>query len=161
MSWLWRGVRRRPRRATRRERGLVLEHLEGRWLPSWGGGPSVGLANVTYHGGPLLQHVQVESVYYGTPWSTDPGLQQQISQVDGFLQYFTSSPYMNVLQQYNVFPGTFVGHDIVAQDPIGGQTIDDSQILRGTRFRNCHQSRSYADRRPTLPLLHGAGRGRH
>jgi hypothetical protein len=105
-----------------------LEHLEDRRLLSFGGLFGDGFANVTYHGGPLLQHVQVESVYYGTPWTTDPNLQQQTSQVDGFLSYFTGSPYMSVLQQYNVSPGTFSGHDVVAQDPPGGQTIDDSQI---------------------------------
>src|SRR5207245_2787052 len=60
-----------------------------------------GLPQVTYHGGPLLQHVQVESVYYGQAWNSDSKLQQQIPQVDGFLQYFTSSPYMDVLKQYN------------------------------------------------------------
>jgi Bacterial Ig-like domain (group 3) len=131
MFGLWRRFRARSWRAAvafGRGRALYLEHLEDRRLLSWGGGLGGGLANVTYHGGPLLQHVQVESVYYGTPWTTDAGLQQQISQVDGFLQYFTSSPYMSVLQQYNVSPGTFTGHDVVAQDPAGGQTIDDSQI---------------------------------
>jgi hypothetical protein len=131
MLGLWRYFRARSRGAAatyRRRRALYLERLEDRRLLSWGGGLGGGLANVTYHGGPLLQHVQVESVYYGTPWTTDASLQQQVSQVDGFLQYFTSSPYMNVLQQYNVSPGTFSGHDVVAQDPAGGQTIDDSQI---------------------------------
>ncbi len=84
--------------------------------------------NVSYHGGPLLQHVQVESVYAGLAWSSDTNLQQQISQVDGFLQYFASSPYMDALKQYKVGYGSFVDHDVVAQDPAGGKTIDDGRI---------------------------------
>jgi hypothetical protein len=131
MFGLWRRFRAASRGTAvsrRWRRALNLECLEDRRLLSFGGLFGGGLPNVTYHGGPLLQHVQVESVYYGTPWATDPNLQQQISQVDGFLQYFTGSPYMSVLQQYNVSPGTFSGHDVVAQNPADGQTIDDSQI---------------------------------
>src|SRR5205814_2206509 len=46
--------------------------------------PQPSPLNVTYHGGALLKHVQVESVYYGQAWNSDTNLQQQISQVDGF-----------------------------------------------------------------------------
>jgi hypothetical protein len=107
----------------RRCKSLCLEALEERRLLSFGlgGGP-----DVTYHGGPLLQNVQVESVYYGTAWNTNNSLQQQLQQTDGFLNYFVTSPYMSVLSQYNVSNGTFLTHDIIAQDPTG--SIDDSQI---------------------------------
>jgi hypothetical protein len=98
---------------------LILESLEDRRVLS---------ANVTYHGGPLLQNVQVESVYLGQAWTTNSTLQQQTSQTDAFLQYFTSSPYMDALAQYNVGHGTFVKNDVIAQNPAGGNTIDDSQI---------------------------------
>jgi hypothetical protein len=102
---------------------LNLEPLEDRWvLSSFGSVP-----DVTYHGGPLLQNVQIESVYYGQPWTTDATLQQSISQTDGFLQYFVTSPYINVLSQYNVGAGTFLAHDVVNQGP-ANQTIDDSQV---------------------------------
>jgi hypothetical protein len=83
--------------------------------------------DVTYHGGPVLQHAQVESVYYGQAWSTSAYLGQRIPQIDGFLEYFTSSPYMDVLKEYNVGYGAFLDHDIVSQVPAAG-TIDDSQI---------------------------------
>jgi hypothetical protein len=72
--------------------------------------------------------VQVESVYAGQPWTTDAGLQQQMQQLDGFLNYFVDSPYVNALKQYGVSSGTFLGHDVVGQNPSAGQTIDDSQI---------------------------------
>jgi hypothetical protein len=83
--------------------------------------------DVTYHGGPLLQNVQVETVYYGPAWSTNAFLGQRVAQIDGFLEYFTSSPYMDILKQYNVGYGTFLDHDILSQAP-AASTIDDSQI---------------------------------
>jgi len=89
------------------------------------GGP---VPHVTYHGGPLLPHVQVESIYAGQAWSSDAGLQQQMQQLDGFLNYFVASPYIDGLQQYGVAFGSFLGHDVVVQDPSGGKMIDDSQI---------------------------------
>jgi hypothetical protein len=89
--------------------------------------PSTTTPSVTYHGGPLLQNVQVQTVYYGQAWSTNALLGLRIPQVDGFLEYFTSSPYMDVLKQYNVGYGTFDGHDIVSQVS-ASNTIDDSQI---------------------------------
>jgi hypothetical protein len=115
-----------------------VEPLECRRLltgPSFAGNPvGLGLTDVTYHGGPLLQNVQVESVYYGAAWlapsatpnATNP-LPQLSTQLDGFLKYFVTSPYMNVLKQYNVSDGTFVAHDFIAQGPTGSN-LDDSQI---------------------------------
>jgi hypothetical protein len=86
------------------------------------------VANVTYHGGPLLTNVQVESVYYGQPWSTDPTLQQQVQQIDTFLPYFVTSPYFATLKQYNAGYGSYLNDVIISQDPPGGQSIDDTQI---------------------------------
>ena len=86
------------------------------------------LPDVTYHGGPLLQNVQIQSVFYGQSWSTSTDLQQFISQVDGFLNYFTTSPYISVLKQYAIGNGSFMNDVVIPQDPPSGQTIDDSQI---------------------------------
>ncbi|HLJ96794.1 MAG TPA: DUF4214 domain-containing protein [Gemmataceae bacterium] len=109
--------------ARRPHRMLHIEWLEDRRLLSGG-----GLPNVTYHGGPLLQNAQIESVFYGQPWSTNTTLQPLASQVDGFLQYFPTSPYIDALKQYNVGDGAFVNDVVIAQNPPSGQTIDDSQI---------------------------------
>jgi hypothetical protein len=114
-------------RASRRPHRLHIEPLEDRRLLAQGGLLGSLVPNVTYHGGPLLQNVQIQSVYDGTAWTSDPNLQQQVQQTDGFLKYFVGSPYMDLLQQYNVGHGSFTGHDLVAQDPTG-QTLDDSQI---------------------------------
>jgi hypothetical protein len=88
---------------------------------------SISAPDVTYHGGPLLKDVQMQSVYLGTGWSADASLQQQAGQIDSFLQYFTGSPYMTALGEYNVSTGSFLQHDLVSQDP-AGNTIADSQI---------------------------------
>jgi hypothetical protein len=122
MRGLWQrfGSARKNRRAAGyRARALNIEHLEDRRLLS---GP-----DVTYHGGPLLQNVQIESVFYGQSWNTNTTLEQLASQVDGFLQYFPTSAYMNVLKQYNVGDGSFLNDLVIAQNPSNG-TIDDSQI---------------------------------
>jgi hypothetical protein len=90
--------------------------------------PGSNLPNITYHGGPLLQNVQIQSVFFGQPWTTDSNLEQLIPQVDGFLKYFPTSPYMNVLKQYNVGNGSFLNDVVLSQNPPSGLTIDDSQI---------------------------------
>jgi hypothetical protein len=104
-----------------------LEPLEDRrlltgtsWLPA--------TPNVTYHGGPLLQNVQVQNVFYGQPWTTDTTLKQAVSQTDTFLNYFVTSPYMDVLHQYNVNHGSVAGMDDVINQNPAGSTIDDSTI---------------------------------
>jgi hypothetical protein len=123
MLWPFRSLLRADKKKTqplRKKYPLAVEALENREVLS-------GLGNVTYHGGPLLQHVQIESVFYGQPWVSTSGLQQLTSQVDGFLSYFVTSPYVNVLQQYTVGTGAFENDVVLNQNPTG-QMIDDSQI---------------------------------
>src|SRR5207248_5526949 len=69
-----------------------------------------------------------EAVFDGSSWNTNSAQQQLVSQVDGFLQYFPTSAYMNVLKQYNVGNGAFENGVVVAQNLASGQTLDDSQI---------------------------------
>src|SRR5439155_23793962 len=86
------------------------------------------LLSVTFHGGPLLQQVQVQTVYDGPAWSSNAGLQQESQQLDQFLGYLVNSPYMDVLSQYNVSHGQFAGNDVVPTGPVAGGTGDDTQI---------------------------------
>jgi hypothetical protein len=125
------GLRRAKRREQRRKPILRVEGLENRNLPSgfgFGNFFRPPVADVTYHGGPLLKNVEIQSVYLGQAWTSDATLKQEGTQIDGFLNYFVTSPYMTVLSQYNVGNGTFKGHDIVNQDAPAGTTIDDTQI---------------------------------
>jgi hypothetical protein len=125
MRWLWQCVRAalKPTAPARRSPAPRLEPLEDRLLLAG----RFGTPNVVYHGGPLLPNVQVQAVYYGQPWTTSAALQQTVTQTDNFLRYLTTSPYFDALQQYNVGHGTFLSHEIVAQNP-ANQTIDDTQI---------------------------------
>lgn len=128
MLRLWQ--RRRPSDRTcsatvrRIAKGVNVEQLETRELLS--GNSLSGL--VTYHGGPLIQNVQVENVYYGKAWASDATLQSAISQLDGFTQFLPGSAYFDVLKQYNVGQGSFVDHDIVNADPASKTKVDDTQL---------------------------------
>jgi hypothetical protein len=94
-----------------------LETLEDRVVPT-----------VTYHGGPLLTSVQLEAIYLGSAWSTNPAYQQQRSAFDGFLGHIVNSTYMDMLTSagYGVGRGTFQGSVVV---PVSlGSSLDDSVI---------------------------------
>jgi hypothetical protein len=77
----------------------VLEPLEDRAVPT-----------VTYHGGPVLRNVEVEALFLGPGWVTDPTLSSQAQQLTGFLQYITSSTFMDTLSRagYGVGRGRFL-----------------------------------------------------
>src|SRR5262249_44759136 len=76
----------------------TLEGLEERQVPT-----------VTYHGGPLLQHVEVQALYYGSDWSANSALYRQTGQIEGYLRYLVNSPYMDMLTNagYAVGRGSF------------------------------------------------------
>jgi hypothetical protein len=128
---------RRPARQPRARR-LELERLENLWLLS-----------VSYHGGPVIGHAEVETVYWGQDWTGTTGPvpylqpggsyssfttgenQQQIQELDTFFTNITDSPYMDLLNQYGVGRGTFEGHDIppsVTGPPASWATVTDLQI---------------------------------
>jgi hypothetical protein len=89
-----------PRRPGRR---LVLESLENRIAPS-----------VTYHGGPVLAHVQTVNVFYGQNWpSYDPTGSTRMA-LDRFQSDISSSAYMAMLGEYGVGRGYFAGAGTVA-----------------------------------------------
>jgi hypothetical protein len=96
---------------------LQVEGLEDRMVP----------AGVTFHGGPVLQHVQTENVYYGQGWASDPGT---IKQLDQFVKTLSGSDYMSMLGEYGVGVGNFYGHDLVdgSSSPASKGTVNDGQI---------------------------------
>jgi hypothetical protein len=94
---------------------LGVEQLEARQLLS-----------VTYHGGPLLQNPDVEVLFYGPQWGSDPTLHAVAGQIDQFVQTIVNSAYMDMLNEYNVGRGSFVGSAVDPTTPPA--TLDDSQI---------------------------------
>src|SRR5262249_35782483 len=100
-------------------------------------------AGLSFHNGPLLSHVQVETVYYGQGWvgstgppSLQPGqapaggfqAQQQIQQLNTFFNDITNSAYMTMLNEYGVGRGTFTGSDVDPNGPATGTTVTEVQI---------------------------------
>lgn len=98
-----------------RSRTLRLESLEARQVLSVSG-PTTGSPVV-------MPNVQVEPVYWGQDWTTgtspaagfNPTANMQA--LDTFFGTIVNSRYMDVLNQYGVGRGSFVGHDVVAGGP--------------------------------------------
>jgi hypothetical protein len=85
------------------------------------------LLAVTYHGGPLLQNVQVEPVFYGSYWNTDGG-QQQSSALEAFLGFLTNSSYMDKLSEYGVGRGQLIDNGVVAGGESSASKVDDATL---------------------------------
>jgi len=94
---------------------LGLEELESRLVLS-----------LAYHSGPLLVHPDVEILYYGSQWLTDPTLKQQANQINQFFQTLTDSAYMDMLNEYGVGRGSLL--DSVVANVASPRSIDDTQI---------------------------------
>lgn len=86
---------------------------------------------VTYHGGPLLNNVQVQALYYGSEWSTNSTAAQMEGQLEGYLQYIVNSPYMDMLTiaGYDVDRGSFT------RGWYYGKTIDNTYYLEDSTIQ--------------------------
>jgi hypothetical protein len=112
------GVHRsRSSAASRRTRQYrpTLETLDDRIMPS-----------ITYHGGPLLSHVEVHNVFYGQSWTSYDSWGLMRYSLDKFQSDITQSPYMAMLGEYGVGRGQFGGYD-QTNDALGG-SVNESQI---------------------------------
>jgi hypothetical protein len=108
---------------------LAVEQLEDRQLLS--GGPTpltfhqgtyvAGVANPDYPWGTVIQHVQVENVFWGSPYATTKQGQSTVKYMNKFMKYLVGSPFMDVLAQYgNVGHGTFKGSYVLHGVPTTG-----------------------------------------
>ena len=85
------------------------------------------LPRLTYRGGPLIQNVEVTTIYWGSAWQNDPIR----AQLDGFFDFVVASSLIDQLAEYNV-PAFTIGHGkhvaslIVPQNPPA--TVDDTAI---------------------------------
>jgi hypothetical protein len=96
-----------------------LESLEERQVPA-----------IDYHGGPLLQTVEVQGVYLGDQWYANPTLYNQTGYLEGFLGTIVNSSYMDMLSNagYRVGRGSATGGLIASAALADGSTLDDSTI---------------------------------
>ena len=94
-SWLRKLFARKTTPVVRTAR-LEIEALEDRCVPT-----------VTYHGGALLPHVEVQAVYLGSDWTHTSNLPQTRT-LDGFLKSLVGGTYMDSLSVagYAVWRGT-------------------------------------------------------
>jgi hypothetical protein len=93
--------------------------------------PAPASAHLDYNGGPLLTHVQVYTIFWGTKWSSASGT-HLMGKLNAFYQAILVSPLIDQLGEYSV-PGKAIGHGayigtkvITAQAPVG--SITDSVI---------------------------------
>jgi hypothetical protein len=95
---------------------LELETLEDRCTPAIGFG-----------GGAVVDHVQVQALFYGTYWSTSDG-QQSGADINGYLSYLVDSPFMDTMNEYGVGRGAFLGNGIVEPGLLGAASVSDATI---------------------------------
>jgi hypothetical protein len=114
----------RPRRPAPAPRPVAtarptVEALESRVVPT-----------VTYHGGPVLQHVEVQTLYYGSDWYNDRSDFQMTGQYENYMRYMVNSPYMDMLTNagYGVGRGSFTQGRIFLKNINKGYYLDDSTI---------------------------------
>jgi hypothetical protein len=115
---LFRGTS-RSKSAQPRKAHLQMEQLECRQVP----------APVTFHGGAILAHANVSSVFYGQDfWTGDPTGNIRNTMID-FMKGIVQSPYMAMLGEYGVGRGTIgTSYDPVYAGPKNGTTALESQI---------------------------------
>jgi hypothetical protein len=135
MSWLSNWLSTRPRAARpigqARKASLQLEALEHRDVPA-----------VVFNGGDVMPNVQVQGIYLGADWASDPTLTAQQRQLEDFL-HTAVGPYVEMLKQagYATTPdGTIaLGKGSAAagvndKNPFGpaglGTTVSDAQIVQ-------------------------------
>jgi hypothetical protein len=117
MRHLWQWLSRRPRGG--RTFRPALERLEER-----------AVCTVTYHGGPVLRHVEVEVLFVGSNWASDTALSGPQQQVVNFLQTITNSTFMDMLTRagYGVGRGSYLDS---WTDPLGLPGIVTDAQLQG------------------------------
>ncbi len=106
---------RRSRQPKRLPRRLVpnpfrphLENLEQRTVPAILF-PKTDSATVVDHGGPVIDHADVELVFWGTGWNSGTGPTQRTN-LTAATGRIVSGPYLTLLSQYRstIGPGTLV-----------------------------------------------------
>src|SRR2546427_10154526 len=83
-----------------------------------------------YHGGPIIANPQVYTSFWGSLWGTDPQYQALAQRLNRFHVDLLQSGFMNVLSQYGVGSGAFVGATFVSSMPSVLTDPDIQSIIR-------------------------------
>jgi hypothetical protein len=133
---LWNRPTTKPARKASWRARPTLETLERRDL--------LTVPYVHPHGGMVLTHVQVETVYLGSDWQNSAALQQDAQKLNQYLQYLTNSSYMDLLgEYYEDLP--FVGRVYVGRGSYIGQDYTSDSLPRlssGYVINDAHSSDS-------------------
>jgi len=57
--------------------------------------------SLQYHGGPVIQAVEVIPIYWGAEWATGTNA-QLATQLDGFFDFIVTSSYIDMLAEYSI-----------------------------------------------------------
>jgi hypothetical protein len=99
----------------------TLECLEDRQVPT-----------VTYHGGALLPHVEVQGMYLGSNWYNNSTYYNQTSRFEAFNRFLPQSSYMDLLTQL----GYGVGRGSTSAGAIDTLTLNKSNYLTDSNIRS-------------------------
>ncbi len=94
--------------------------------------PAPASAHLSYQGGPLIQNVQVFTVFWGKIWGSNSSSQQMMANLNQFFTAILASPLIDQLAEYNVPSqaighGSFIGTKVISTNaPVG--SITDSAI---------------------------------
>jgi hypothetical protein len=90
------------------------------------------MLTVTYHGGNLLTHVEVQALYLGSDWAKKPIYYQQTGSLENFLETTVNSTYLDALTNagYGVGRGTFSPGKIDPMVINKGSTLTDKAIRK-------------------------------
>jgi hypothetical protein len=98
----------------------TLECLEGRLVPT-----------VTYHGGALLPHVEVQGMYLGSDWYNYRTYYNQTAQFENFNRYLPQSSYLDLLTQL----GYGVGRGSTSAGTVDTLTLNKNYYLTDSSIR--------------------------
>jgi len=95
-------------------------------------------AHLTYQGGPLIQSVQIFTIFWGKLWGTTPSSQQMMDNLNKFFTAIVASPLIDQLAEYNVAgqsigAGSFVGTKLISANAPAGSVTDSAiqaQLLK-------------------------------
>lgn len=86
-------------------------------------------AQLTNHGGPILSSVQVQAIFWGEAWGQSPQ-SDLIPQFGDFFNFILTSSLMDMLAEYGVGHGQYLGA-VTLTNPALGMRVSDDQIQQG------------------------------
>jgi hypothetical protein len=88
-------------------------------------------AHLSYQGGPLIQKVQVFTVYWGKLWNSTSSSQKMMADLNKFFTDILVSPLLDQLSEYNVpgqviGQGSFLGTKVISANSPAGSIADSA-----------------------------------